>query len=191
MKMIWIPILLFAVAGCQPDSQEKPAQQQTVAAAKTVLETEQIDTTAELPVEKVPKPEQPTQSTQRQKPVAPPVLVPDAAEVVEPSSPDKSATAESQAATPVSRTLLSEADAMALARKKNCLACHTLDKKVVGPAWRSVAGKYRGEAAAQSMLEAKVRSGGKGNWGSVAMPAQPALTNEELSGLVQFVLQLQ
>ncbi|MBU0689430.1 MAG: c-type cytochrome [Gammaproteobacteria bacterium] len=85
---------------------------------------------------------------------------------------------------------LSEADAMALAKRKNCFACHALDKKMVGPAWRAVAEKYRGDAGAQAALESKVRKGGKGNWGSMAMPPQPALSGEELAGLVQFVLQL-
>jgi cytochrome c len=95
------------------------------------------------------------------------------------------------AAMPAPQGQLSEADALALAKKKNCFACHALDKKVVGPAWRVVAQKYRGDAGAQAVLEAKVRKGGKGNWGSIAMPPQPALSDEELSGLVQFVLQLQ
>lgn len=80
---------------------------------------------------------------------------------------------------------------MALAKKKNCFACHALDKKMVGPAWQAVAQKYRGQADAQAVLEAKVRKGGKGNWGSVAMPPQPALSSGELTGLVQFVLRLQ
>ncbi|MBU1213899.1 MAG: c-type cytochrome [Gammaproteobacteria bacterium] len=79
---------------------------------------------------------------------------------------------------------------MALAKKKNCFACHALDKKVVGPAWRAVAEKYRSDAGAQAALEAKVRKGGKGNWGGIAMPPQPALSREELTGLVAFVLQL-
>ncbi len=96
----------------------------------------------------------------------------------------------SQVASPATQAQFSEADAMALAKKKNCFACHALDKKLVGPAWKAVADKYRADADAQAFLEAKVRKGGKGIWGSVAMPPQPALTGDELTVLVQFILRI-
>ncbi|MEJ2181013.1 MAG: cytochrome C-551, partial [Gammaproteobacteria bacterium] len=54
-----------------------------------------------------------------------------------------------------------------LAKKSGCLACHSVDKKVVGPAWKDVAAKYKGDAGAKATLVEKVKKGGKGNWTKV------------------------
>ena len=58
----------------------------------------------------------------------------------------------------------------ALAKAKNCMACHAVDKKVVGPAYKDVAAKYKGDKAAVATLAAKIKAGGKGVWGEVPMP---------------------
>jgi cytochrome c len=84
----------------------------------------------------------------------------------------------------------SDADGIALAKKRNCFACHLIDKKVVGPAWKDVASKYRGDAGAQARMEAKIGKGGGGAWGSMAMPAQPQVTAEERAILARFILNL-
>lgn len=81
-------------------------------------------------------------------------------------------------------------DALAIAKKRNCLACHQVDKKVVGPAWKDVAAKYRGDAGAQARLEAKIAKGGSGAWGSMPMPPQPQVTAEERVQLARFILNL-
>jgi len=60
----------------------------------------------------------------------------------------------------------------ALAKKKNCLACHAVDKKVVGPAYKDVAAKYAGQNVAPKLV-AKVMKGGSGVWGAIPMPANP------------------
>jgi cytochrome c len=65
-----------------------------------------------------------------------------------------------------------------------------IDKKVVGPAWKDVAAKYRGDAGAQARMEAKIGKGGSGAWGSMAMPAQPQVTAEERVLLARFILNL-
>ena len=78
----------------------------------------------------------------------------------------------------------------ALAKAKNCMSCHAIDKKVVGPAWADVAKKYHGDAGAAAMLDAKVKNGGKGNWGSMAMPAQPKLSDADRKELITFILGL-
>jgi len=83
-----------------------------------------------------------------------------------------------------------------LAKKSGCLACHSVDKKVVGPAWKDVANKYRGDADAKARLIEKVKKGGKGNWlevtGGVMMPPySPRVTDADIEKLVDFVLQLQ
>src|SRR5512135_937711 len=58
----------------------------------------------------------------------------------------------------------------ALAKKYNCLACHAVDKKVIGPAYQDVAAKYKGDAGAEAKLIAKVKNGGSGTWGQIPMP---------------------
>lgn len=75
-----------------------------------------------------------------------------------------------------------------LAKKYGCMACHGIDQKVVGPAFRQVAERYRGDAAAVEKLQDKIKHGGSGVWGSVAMPAQPQLTASELASMVRWLL---
>ena len=75
----------------------------------------------------------------------------------------------------------------ALAKAKNCLTCHAVDKKVVGPAYKDVAAKYKGDAKAPAMLAEKVMKGGKGVWGEVPMPPNP-VTADEAKKLVAWVL---
>jgi cytochrome c len=82
-----------------------------------------------------------------------------------------------------------------LAKKSGCLACHSVDKKIVGPAWADVGKKYKGDASAKAALIAKVKKGGKGNWtavtGGVPMPPySPRVSDENIEKLVSFVLSL-
>lgn len=76
----------------------------------------------------------------------------------------------------------------ALAKAKNCLACHQVDKKVVGPSYKDVAKKYT--AKDEAMLVEKVLKGGKGSWGPVPMPPNAAVKPEEASKLVKWILSL-
>ncbi|MDR2187227.1 MAG: c-type cytochrome [Azonexus sp.] len=78
-------------------------------------------------------------------------------------------------------------DQSALAKSKNCLTCHTVDKKLVGPAYKEVAAKYKGDAKAVDTLAAKVIAGGKGNWGQVPMPPNK-VTEDEAKKLVTWIL---
>ena len=75
----------------------------------------------------------------------------------------------------------------ALAKAKNCMACHAVDKKVVGPAYKDVAAKYKGDKAAVATLAAKIKAGGKGVWGEVPMPPNN-VTPEEATKLATWVL---
>ena len=77
-----------------------------------------------------------------------------------------------------------------LAQKKNCLSCHTLDQKLVGPAYRDVAAKYAGRDDALALLSAKVQKGGTGVWGTAVMPPNP-VTPDEARELVSWILSLQ
>ncbi|MGB7503546.1 MAG: c-type cytochrome [Azonexus sp.] len=74
-----------------------------------------------------------------------------------------------------------------LAKAKNCMSCHAIDKKLVGPAYKDVAAKYKGDAKAPAMLAAKVKAGGKGVWGEIPMPPNN-VTPEEANKLVAWVL---
>jgi cytochrome c len=76
-----------------------------------------------------------------------------------------------------------------LAQQKNCMACHAIDKKLVGPAYKDVAAKYAGQKDAVDKLAQKVMKGGAGTWGAVPMPANPQVNEAEAKTLVQWVLQ--
>jgi len=85
---------------------------------------------------------------------------------------------------------------LALAQKSGCLACHAIDKKVVGPAWRDVSTRYKDEPDAKARLMAKVSKGGRGNWtevvGTAAMPPySPRVSDENIALLVEFILSLE
>ncbi len=80
---------------------------------------------------------------------------------------------------------------MALATAKNCMACHAVDKKMVGPSYKEVAAKYAGNKDAAKMLAEKIQKGstpGKGNWGAVPMPANPQVSEAEAVKLAAWVL---
>ena len=129
-------------------------------------------------------------------PAAPAPAAPVAAVVapatVEAAAPAAPAPAEAAAAAPavVADPVLSEADGVALLKKTGCLVCHSIPKKVVGPAYKDVAAKYRGQDGAEAKLIAKVTKGGSGVWGPVPMPSQQKAGEETIKSLVRFVLAL-
>lgn len=77
-----------------------------------------------------------------------------------------------------------------LAKAKNCMACHAIANKVVGPAYKDVAAKYAGQKDAEDKLTQKVLKGGSGVWGAVPMPANAQVTEAEARTLVKWVLSL-
>lgn len=88
-----------------------------------------------------------------------------------------------------------QSDALRLARQSGCLACHSVEKKVVGPPWRAVAERYRDDKGARAALIEKVKKGGKGNWtevtGGMTMPPYaPRVSDSDIEVLVDFVLSL-
>jgi cytochrome c len=86
-------------------------------------------------------------------------------------------------------TIASPAFASAdLAQKKNCMACHAVDKKVIGPAYKDVAAKYAGQKDAADKLAQKIMKGGSGVWGAVPMPANPQVNDAESKTLAAWVL---
>ena len=78
----------------------------------------------------------------------------------------------------------------ALLKKHNCVACHATDKKVVGPAYKDVAKKYKGQKDAVTMLAGKVKKGGQGVWGQVPMPPNPAVPDADNRKMIEYILKL-
>jgi cytochrome c len=77
-----------------------------------------------------------------------------------------------------------------LLKKSGCTACHSNDKKIVGPSYMEVAAKYKGDAGAAAKLAAKVKAGGSGVWGQVPMPPNPSLSDADIKSMVAHVLAL-
>lgn len=75
-----------------------------------------------------------------------------------------------------------------LAQKKNCLACHAADKKVIGPAYKEIAAKYAGQKDAAAGLAAKIQKGSTGVWGAIPMPANPQVSDAEAKTLADWVM---
>lgn len=76
----------------------------------------------------------------------------------------------------------------ALAKSKNCMACHAADRKLVGPAYKEISKKYAGDAAAVDKLTQKIIKGGSGVWGAIPMPANPSLSEADSKKLANWVL---
>ncbi len=77
-----------------------------------------------------------------------------------------------------------------LAKEKNCLACHAVDNKLVGPSYKDVAAKYKGDKSAEAKLATKIMKGGGGVWGPMPMPANPQVNDAEAKALAKWVLSL-
>ena len=77
-----------------------------------------------------------------------------------------------------------------LLMKNNCLACHNVNQTVVGPSFKAVANKYRGQADAADKLAKKIRAGGSGVWGAMPMPAHPQISDVDAKKLAVYVLSI-
>lgn len=77
-----------------------------------------------------------------------------------------------------------------LLKKHNCIACHQVDKKVVGPAYKDVAKKYKGQKDIAAKLAEKVKKGGQGVWGSVPMPPNVGVPDADIKAMVDYILSL-
>ena len=80
--------------------------------------------------------------------------------------------------------------AEALTKASGCLACHTVDKKLIGPSYKDVAAKYRGNKGAEAELIKKVKAGGKGVWGDIPMSPNAHVKDEDIKTMVQWILSL-
>lgn len=99
------------------------------------------------------------------------------------------AAAQGSAPAPVAAPATGKAhDPQALLTANSCTACHALDKKVVGPAFKEVAAKYANQPGAAAVVAQNIRAGGAGKWGQVPMPAYATLTTEDLQSLAGWIL---
>ena|SRR4249920_121386 len=73
-------------------------------------------------------------------------------------------------------------------KKYACLSCHAVDKKLVGPAYKEVAAKYRGQAGAEKLLAEKIKKGGVGTWGQIPMPPNATVPDGDLNAMVKWIL---
>ena len=90
--------------------------------------------------------------------------------------------------------LLTSSPALAsaeLARSKNCVACHHIERKMIGPAFKAVAERYSKDESAIKVLSEKIVIGGSGNWGQMPMPPQAGVSPEEAEILVKWILSQQ
>ncbi|MBZ0104209.1 MAG: cytochrome C [Sulfuricella denitrificans] len=111
----------------------------------------------------------------RQQPKAPVVAVPIAIQ----ASADNSA-----------NPVVSREEFTALAKDIGCFACHSIEKKLLGPAWKDVAAVYRKDASAEDKIMNKITNGGSGVWGKIAMPGYPDLGDEKKRILTRYILSL-
>lgn len=82
------------------------------------------------------------------------------------------------------------AAAMDIAKKSNCMACHSIDKKLVGPSFKDIGAKYAGDASAEAQLITKVKKGTKGTWGAMPMPPNATVKDADIKTVVQYILTL-
>lgn len=75
-----------------------------------------------------------------------------------------------------------------LAQKNNCMVCHQVEVKSVGPSYKEVAAKYRAVDGAGQLLQQRVRAGGSGNWGAIPMPPNTAIGDSDLQAIIQWIL---
>jgi len=187
--------LLAALYGCQPETPAQPPAGAAMEPAATPAEPVAMMPSAQPAMAEMPPPAMEGKSAVMVKESG--AMMEKPAAMTEKAAPAPAAEKMAPAmAAPVAKdtakpdAMLSEADALALAKKNGCLVCHAIDKKVVGPAWKDVAAKYRGDAGAEARLTDKIAKGGSGVWGSIAMPPNPRLSEADRQALARFVLSL-
>jgi cytochrome c551/c552 len=181
-KTLIIALCISCLASCSGD---KPP---------TDTSEDNASETATAPNQEIAKPEQSPIENKTEASSETDVVATEPQTQIPESKPVLTKPAQEAAPPPASATP-QQNDMLALAKKSGCMACHTVDKKIVGPAWKDVAKRYAGNAGAREQLIEKVSKGGKGNWtdvvGTAAMPPyHPRVTKENIGKLVDFVLSL-
>lgn len=105
-------------------------------------------------------------------------------------SPEAAPVPTAAPAEPVATAAVSSSKEMQLAEASRCFSCHAIDRKLVGPAWKDIAAKYRGQKGAEAQLIEKVTKGGSGAWGTVPMPPNVQVSQADIKTLVRYILSL-
>jgi cytochrome c len=149
-------------------------------------------TKKEAPAETAAAPEAAAPEAAAPEAAAPEAAAPEAAapEAAAPEAAASEAAAPEAAPAETAAPAAAGGDQLALATTSGCMACHQVEVKVVGPAYKDVANKYRGDAAALDMLAAKVKAGGVGTWGQIPMPPNVQVSDENIRAIVTWVLSL-
>lgn len=176
-----------APAAVEPSAASAPAGQTVQPVAKEAAASAPVRQIEPVSAEKAAQP-----PTKEKMAAAGKETAPQPAVAEKPASAQASAAPVAAEAKPEAKPVpaVSEADAMQLAKKNNCLACHAIDKKVVGPAWKDVAAKYRGDAGAEARLVDKIAKGSSGVRGAMVMPPSPQVSEADRKTLARFVLSL-
>jgi cytochrome c len=106
------------------------------------------------------------------------------------SASDSTATTPATTTAPATASASADTAGLALIKKNDCLTCHKVDQKVIGPAYQDVANKYTSSPAVIDTLANKVIKGGSGNWGTVAMSPHPNLSQSDAQEMVKYILSL-
>ena len=101
-----------------------------------------------------------------------------------------SAAGAAVATAPAASPTVDAVAAQVLATKHACMTCHKVDAKLIGPGFKEVAAKYKGDKTAEAKLVSKVKQGGSGAWGSIPMPPHPQVPDADIKTVVQWVLSL-
>ncbi len=168
--------LLAVLFGCQQGKPLQPAESAAVIPAPLVKAAE-------------PMPAAPA----AQSGVKEPEKAVQAAPVVQPAAAPMPVAAKPAVAKPEvkAETVLSDAEGRKLAQKSGCFACHAIDKKLVGPGWKDIAVKYRGQPNAEARLIGSIAKGSRGVWGSSPMPPNaPRVGAGDIQALARFILSL-
>jgi cytochrome c len=103
---------------------------------------------------------------------------------------DTSAAANEPAPAPSNAGGVDAEKALTLIGSNDCMTCHAIDKKVIGPAYKDVAKKYEDNQATEDTLISKIKHGGSGNWGNIAMTPHPNVSDDDARIMVKYILSL-
>ena len=171
------------------DEQISAVKEQLVPVATVAVAGKSAVAPAEAPVKAASEPA-PAEAAPAAPEPAPSASETPAAAPAESTAPEPVAAAETAPSAPVEAAPAAPAasDALALATSSACMACHQVDVKLVGPAYKEVAAKYKDDPAALDMLVAKVKAGGVGVWGQIPMPPNAHVSDADISTIVAWVL---
>jgi cytochrome c551/c552 len=181
IEMRLAPVGKLAVKSATPVEAAKPAAPATpVAETKPAAAPEKTEASASQPSSGM-------EASSATKPADASGMAADTA-----AKPEVSAPPAKEAGDKSASATLTDDDAIALISEKGyaCLACHQIGVKVLGPGYKEVANKYKGDASAQESLMKKIKEGSVGTWGETPMPANASVTDEDLKALVTWILSL-